>query len=157
MEDGTTLDNYSLEDLQNMTDDQLKELEEQLGDGTESINDGFASPKSHDSDSVLKFFREIWRGSNSVKVSNLQKEDLGQVRAWLHVANACDSFGFDKVGCYLKGKAEVEASTSMGLKGFFAQLIVTQIKKELKNTARPRVKKGLFDFRRTAGLSNDME
>ena len=54
--------------------------------------------------------------------------------------------GLDKLGKYYRDKAEIVFASSMSRKGWFGQLIVTQIKKEQKETREPtaEVKRSIF-------------
>ena len=117
------------QDVENMSDD---ELMQQL----------YGSPSEPTKDSTLKLFRDILKSDDSKKIANLDKIDLRKVRSFIHLSNYADVEGLDDVSKYLAKKAETELATSMSHKGFFAQLLVTQIKKEQKIKDTPQEKKG---------------
>lgn len=141
-------------ELEDLSDEELEHLEAQVNadlSGQQESVGSYGYPESPMKDSSLKFFRDVWKGKESVKVSNLNKEDMNNIRAYLKVAEVAEVLKLDKVGKYLRSVAEVDAATSMGLKGFFAQLIVTQIKKEQKVKAPSEFKKGFFGYKKTTG------
>lgn len=114
------------EDLENLSEDEIKEFLE--GD--------YSSPKPADKDNLYKFFREVLRNKPSHKVANFRESEMGvmklPVRSYMEIAAYARAEGLDIVATYLDEKAEILAATSMGRKGFWAQLLVTQIKKEQK-------------------------
>jgi hypothetical protein len=125
-----------------MIPDNISEEEIQL------LDDSFYRPEPISKDSIFKFFRQILSSDDSTKTSNLTNEEIGRlllsVRSYKELGVMCKSMGnWDKVADYMNQKAEIISSTSMGRKGFLAQLFVTQIKKEQKLQA-PVEKKGWF-------------
>jgi len=115
------------EELENLSDEEIKELME--GD--------YGYPKAPEKDNLYKFFREVLKSKTSHKVANFREEEMGKmklpVRSYMEIAAYARAEGLGNiVGKYLDEKAEILAATSMGRKGFWAQLLVTQIKKEQK-------------------------
>ena len=88
------------------------------------------------------------RLEDSSKVANLNNDELGKsklsTRAYLEIGDYARRENWDKVAKYLEMKAEITAKTSMGRKGFLAQLFVTQIKKEQKIKPSREPKKRWF-------------
>lgn len=114
----------------------------------ENETTGYGSPDAPVKDSTLKFFRELINGKDTTKFSNLQKEELGKVRLSVRNQKRIERFarevGLSTVANYYQGTAEDVMATSLGLKGFMAQLFVTQIKKEQKLKEMPKKKEGWF-------------
>jgi len=132
-------------------DEELEKLEAELkrldsGDGESNIN---PSPKNKDS--TLMLFRELILSPDSRKFGNLNNEDLKYVRHLLHVANFFESQKLQAYADYLNRKAENILSTSMSHKGWFGNLIVTQIKKETKVSGTPIQKQGWFSKKSEGG------
>lgn len=131
---------------EDITNEQMEELAEEMeklgGDGKE-----YGYPKAPPKESIFRFFRHILGLTDSSKVGNLDKDELGNlklsVRDYLDIANYAEAENLDQVTAYLRSKAETVLSTSMSKKGFLSQLFVTQIKKEQK-LSKPEVKKSLF-------------
>ena len=129
-------------DMNNITDDEMKQLEEDLEQELKSLGSpgvsGYGSPSTPSKDSIFKFFREILHIKDSSKVGNLDKRELGylpnSVRDYQDIAAYAAAEGLDKVSDYLKNKAEIVLATSSSKKGFLPQLFVTNIKKEKKIT-----------------------
>lgn len=109
------------------TDEELEELRQELEE-----TPSYGSPAPEKKDTIFKFFREILHTKDSKKVGNLTDVEINNMRIYLNLANYGDVEGLNRVSNYLRGKAEIIAATSMGRKGFLAQLFVTQIKKEQK-------------------------
>lgn len=110
-------------------------------------------PKSFDRDSVFKFFRHIIDMNDSSKIGNLENNELGvsklTVRGYQDLAVYADAEGLDIVKDYCMRKGEIVLSTSLSRKGFLAQLFVTQIKKERKDSGSPQVKRGFLGIPKT--------
>jgi len=127
-------------------DAEIQQLEEELkkDDGSGSK---YGSPSPKKKDDFFSFFKEILQSDDSRKVSDLDKEDLRKVRGLLDISLYAEAEGLDKVSQYLVDKGENLLSTAMSRKGFFAKLLVTQIKKEQKiGEGNKEPKKGLFSF-----------
>lgn len=113
---------------------EIKELEEELKKIGDS--DSYGSPSPEKKDSVFKFFREIIHLPETWKVGNLHDTEIGKsrlgVRSYLELGQYAKAENLDIVGNYFVDRAAIVGATSMGRKGFLAQLFVTQIKKEQK-------------------------
>lgn len=133
------------------SDPELEQLEAELaalesGDN----NEGDFSPDPPKKDSTLVLFRELIKSKSSTKFGNLTSIDLGKskmsVRDTLDIALYCDKEGLDDLGQYFRDKAEIVLSTSLSHKGKLIDNIVTQIKKEKKETTGGEpIKKGFFN------------
>ena len=131
--------------LEGMTTEELENIAEQQ---MEAMNESYGSPEPERKDSVFKFFEKILKLAESWKVGNLHDTEIGQsklsVRGNLEIAQYCKAEDLMEVSEYFTKRAEIIASTSMGRKGFLAQLFVTQIKKEQKLKPPMAQKKKLF-------------
>lgn len=128
-------------------DEELKQLESELDEQLAKLgatDSSYGSPKAPTKDNMLLLFRDLIKSQDSRKVSNLGKIELHNVRSYLNIALYADAEGLDLVSLYLQNKAENTLSTAMSKKGFFAQLIVTNIKKEQKLRTPELKKKGWF-------------
>jgi len=145
----------SIEDMSN------EELEAELtkleGD---SSSTSYGSPSPAPKENQFKFFKELLSENDPLKVSkvsNLNTEELGRlshsVRRYLDVAAYAEAEGLSTVSDYLENKAKIISATAMGKKGFFAQLCVTQIKKEQKITPKEPVNTSWFS-RNVGGKQN---
>jgi hypothetical protein len=126
-----------------MSDDieELKRLEEELSK-LESSSADSVSPKTMDKDNLLKLFRDLISSDDSKKFANVDSSDIYDARSFIDVALYAEAEDLGIVSAYLETKAENIFATSLGKKGFFAQLLVTQIKKEQKMVTSPEKSKG---------------
>ena len=131
------------------SDDEIKQLEEELA-GLEAQEKSYGSPTQQKKDSALILFRDLIKEKDSRKFGNLTTEELGKtnlsVRGTLNIASYFDAEGLTTIGDYFRQKAEITNATSMSRKGWFGNLIVTQIKKDLKETREPspEVRRSIF-------------
>ncbi len=131
------------------TEEEIKELEEKISSmSDEEIAATYGSPEPEKKDTVFKFFEKLLTLKESWKVGNLLNSEIGQsrlsIRGNLEIAQYAKAENLDIVGVYFTERAEIIASTSMGRKGFLAQLFVTQIRKEQKLKQPLPEKKKLF-------------
>lgn len=138
------------------TDNELAELEAEL----EKIEEGggYGSPTPKKKDSTLVLFRELISATDSKKFGFLTSEELGKskmsVRDQLDIANYFEGEGLEGLGEYFKKKAEITFASSMSKKGWFGNLIVTQIKKEQKvKEPSDKVKRTIFGKPKEEGES----
>ena len=129
-----------------VTTDEIKELEEELKK-LEDKGTSYGSPKAPEKDSQFKFFRDILRIKDTTRIGNLTAQELGLsklgVRHYQELALYANVEGLKEVGKYFMDRSQIATSTSMSKKGFWAQLFVTQIKKEKKDKPT-QIKKGWF-------------
>jgi hypothetical protein len=134
----------------NNPQEEMQKIQDEIDAMTQESNStdldlsSYGSPEPVKKDGIFKFFRDILDKKDSSKVANLSKEELGVnklgLRHYQQLALYAKAEGLDLVSNYLTAKGEIIASTSMSKKGFWAQLLVTQIKKEQK-LSRPTEKK----------------
>lgn len=131
-----------------VTDDEIKKLEEELKEMEEKGNLSSDSPKSKDKDNQYKFFRDILTLNDTTRVGNLQNMEMGAmklgVRHYQEIATYAKMEGLSKVHDYLMVKSQIVTATSMSKKGFWSELFMTQIKREKKDKPKDEKKKGLF-------------
>jgi len=132
--------NLALENI----DEEIAKVEQELKRLDAEDSGGSIMPSSEKKDSTLMLFRELIVSPDSRKFANLNNDDLKYIRHILNVAAFFDSQNLKPYADYLKTKAENILSTSMSHKGWFGNLIVTQIKKETKVSGMPSEKKGWF-------------
>lgn len=126
-------------DIDDMTDEEIvAEIQRLEKDSTASGD----FPKSPEKDSTLKLFRDLIKDDDSKKVTHLDSAELIRTRGYLDIALYAETEGLLPVSAYLESKAENIFATGMSKKGFFAQLLVTQIKKEQKIPVKKPEKKG---------------
>jgi hypothetical protein len=144
--------NLALENI----DEELAKLESELKrlDSEDGGNSMLPSPEKKDS--TLMLFRELIISPDSRKFGNLNNDDLKYVRHILHVANFFESQNLKPYAAYMRTKAENILSTSMSHKGWFGNLIVTQIKKETKVSGTPIQKQGWFSKKPEGGQNEQV-
>lgn len=141
----------------NEDNEELLKLEEELKalealDKTSDTSSIYGTPEPEKKDSMFKFFREILKIKEPWKVGNLKDPEIGNymlsVRSNLELASYLEKENWDLVSGFFTKQAQIVGETSMGRKGFMAQLFVTQIKKEQKLKDPPKEKKGWFGGRK---------
>jgi len=133
--------------VEEITDEQIKELEEELKK-LEEKDTSYGSPKPIDKDSLYKFCRDILRFPDTTRIGNLTNQELGLaklgVRHYQEISAYAKAEGLDIVAKYLMNKSQIVTATSMSRKGFWAELFFTTIKKEKKAKEPKKEKTGLF-------------
>lgn len=134
---------------QEISEEELERLEQELERLEQTQESNYEYPTPEKKDSTLKLFRELIKSGDSRKFAYLTNTDLGTprmpVRDLLEIGVYLEKEGLTGISDYLKLKAENTLATSMSNKGWFGNLIVTQIKKETKIRGEPtQIKKGLF-------------
>ena len=80
-------------------------------------------------DSLFTLFKDVWRTSDSSKVANLEKDELGDlgisVRDCQRIALLAGVLHHKKFGSYFDEQGEITLSTSMSRKGWFVEMFVT--------------------------------
>lgn len=124
-------------------DDELKQLEKELKSLEEM--DKYGSPEPEKKDNMLKLFRDVLEREDTTKTGNLNDSEIGvtkiSTRGYLGIASYARARGLHEVAKYLEQQSHILTSTSMSRKGFFLQLIVTNIKKEQKIKSPDETKK----------------
>lgn len=132
-----------------VSEEEIADLEAQLEamSNTDAAA-SYGSPEPQKKDSVYKFFREILKLPETWKVGNLTNNEIGiakiSIRGNLEIAQYAEIEGLDTIKDYFTERARIVGATSMGRKGFLAQLFVTQIKREQKVKLPSQEKKRLF-------------
>lgn len=142
-------------------EEELKKLEEEISALSTDETDltGYSSPEPEKKESIYKFFREILTFKDAWKVGNLADQEIGKtalsVRSLLELSQYAEAEGLDLVSGYFRTRAELTSATTMGRKGFFPQIVVTNIKKEQK-LSEPKPKKKKW-FGKTEGEENEQQ
>lgn len=130
---------------------QLDEELKKLGVEASELESGYGSPEPSVKDTIIRFFRDILHAFDSTKTGNLTDRELGQSRLSLRshqeLALYAEAEGLPVVAEYMMEKGNIIPATSMSRKGFFMQLVVTQIKKEQKFKDQKPEKKPWFGKR----------
>lgn len=132
-----------------VTDEEIKKLEEELKELEGKDSYGF--PNKADKDSLFKFFRRILDIVDTTRIGNVTATELGVlrlgIRHYQELSKYAESEGLSNVANYLLNKSHIITSTSMSKKGFWSELFVTQIKKERKDKDKTE-KKGIFSSKK---------
>jgi len=140
-----------------MTAEEDKELKQLLEEAKELGIDvseydqelsNYGSPEPEQKENIFRFFKELLKFEKTWKIGNLSAAEIGStklgVRHFLNLAQYAEAEGLNIVSKYLIGKANIIAEPTMGKKGFFAELFVTQIKKLEKLKEPKKEKQGWF-------------
>lgn len=109
-------------------------------------------PEPPDKDSLLKFMRNVVDEKDDLKLSktaNFREEEVGKPKApvltYGMLSRYADSEGYDVVGDYLRAKAGMVATMSLGRKAKLLETLFT-VRRETKNFGTPRTttKKGFL-------------
>ena len=86
---------------------------------------------------IFHFFNQVLKREDSIKVSNLDKQEIASVRGLRSIALFADIMGLDKVNTYIKDEAEVILGSALSKKGFLIEKAITQ-KKELSSGSKKK-------------------
>jgi hypothetical protein len=107
----------------NFYDEQRELWEEQTGGNY---------PAARKPESLFGLFKNVWRTTDSSKIANLDKTELGSlgisVRDAQNIAYFAGFLGHTGVKQYFNKMGEITLSTSMSKKGWFVELFVTSKK-----------------------------
>jgi hypothetical protein len=123
-------DSDVVNDFDNSPDGELKQMtqEENLGDDDFDYHQGFA-PDIQQKDSIIKFYRwivNLLRPLKVVRVANFTFKEKKNAKLFLDYAAYNRVWDNHKVAAYLDSRSMIEASASMGYKGFVVTSIMTQ-------------------------------
>jgi len=89
-------------------------------------------PVAKKPETLFSLFKDVWKTSDSSKVSNLDKEEIGNlnisVRDCQRIALLANILKHKKFASYFDSQAEITLSTAMSKKGWFVELFVTSKK-----------------------------
>jgi len=110
-------------------------LEEQRDSWDESMGN---YPSARKPESLFSLFRDVWRTSDSTKVANLNKTEIGDlgmsVRDCQNLSKFSRFLGHKGVSKYFNTMSEITLSTSMSRNGWFPELFVSSKKFAHKGT-----------------------
>ena len=96
--------------MSEVTDDELKELEEELKK-LEEKDTSYGSPKAPEKDSQFKFFRDILKIEDTTRIGNLTAQELGisklGVRHYQELALYSEAEGLKTVSKYYRDRSEI--------------------------------------------------
>ena len=89
-------------------------------------------PAAKKSESLYSLFKNVWKTSDSSKVANLMKHEIGDlnlsVRDCQNIGWFADYLGHKGVSTYFNKMGEITLATSMSRNGWFVELFVTSKK-----------------------------
>lgn len=118
-------------------DEELAQIEEEIKK-LESNPGGSSSPFSTEKskDTLINLAREMLLTEDTRKFANLDQKYIGiptlPINTYLEIEEYCKIEGMDELAEIFRRDAENMLATSLSIQGFFARLLVTQIKKEEK-------------------------
>jgi hypothetical protein len=128
--------------------EQLKDKLSELENEDDNTTPEYTPPQAEQKDNIFRFFRHILDTYDTTRIARLRDNELGAsrlgVRHWQEIATFSKAMNLDKVSDYCNARSQIISATSMSRDGFWAQLFVTQIKKEHKLGTQAPQKKGLF-------------
>lgn len=118
------------EELQdNFLEEQRETWEEQTGGNY---------PAARQPESLFGLFTKVWKSTDSTKVANLDKNEIGDlgisVRHAQEISNFSQFLRHKAVSKHFANLAEITLATSMSKKGWFTELFVTSKKFAHKGT-----------------------
>jgi len=125
----------------NYTDEE--EYQDNVVDGIREVQEAQADeygnyPAAKKSESLFSLFGDTWKATDSSKVANLEKEELGSlnisVRDCQRIALMAKTLHHPKFADYFKAQGEITLATSMSRKGWFVEMFVTSKKFAQKGT-----------------------
>ncbi len=118
-----------------VSDAEIKQLEEELKK-LEDKDTSYGSPTAAQKESLFKFFNKILTLKDTTRIGNMTAKEIGlgrlSVRGNKSIALYAEAEGLGIVSDYFSNQSNILTETSMSKKGFWAQLFVTNIKKEHK-------------------------
>ena len=103
------------------------EEQEQLA---EALSQSSNYPVGKEKDGIFSFFKRVLNIKDSVKVSNLNVEELFSVRTLKSASLYSEIMELDEVSKYIQDEAEILLSSADSKEGFLIRSIITQ-KREL--------------------------
>jgi hypothetical protein len=95
-------------------------------------------PGGKRSESLFSLFKDVWRTSDSSKVSNLDAREIGDlgisVRDCQRISLLSDVLHHPKFSSYFGDLSEITLTTAMSKKGWFVEIFVTSKKAAYKGS-----------------------
>jgi len=120
-----------------LTPDEVEELERL----------GLGYPGKGDRGNIYEFFNKVLKAEDSIKVANLDSDELDSVRFLRNASLFSNIFELDIVSEYFKDKSEVILASSDSKKGFLINTAVTQ-KRQLDSGSRNKSQGGMGWFKK---------
>lgn len=117
------------DELDELSEDELTELAEALGDDPR-LGSGSA-PSMKEKQDIMNFFNNVLNRDDTTKTSNLSDEELQSVRLMQRASLIASEVDYTIVARYIKKRAEILLATGLSGRtkgGFFLQLINTSKK-----------------------------
>ena len=111
---------------QDLSPDEMQELQEYIGAN---------APTREENAGIFNFFNKILKTSDTIKVSNLDVQELPSVRMLRSTSNYADIMGLTLVSQFLSEEAEVILGSALSKQGFLIERAITS-KKENKIRTR---------------------
>ena len=114
-----------------MEEDEEEQLQENVETQQEAVAEYLEdnSPSEVEKDSLYSLFWKVINKTDSSKIANLDKLELGMldmnVRDLQAIAELCKIVGYNEVEKWLRKKAEIILSTSVSKKALLLELFVT--------------------------------
>ncbi len=117
-------------------EDEYQEEERALEEGEFDMQSPTENPPIPDSlGGIYGLFKEVLKKPDSTRVSNLSKEELGElpisVRQAKFIALICRTFNHKGVSNFFEGQASIISDTAMSKSGWFSELFISS-KRESK-------------------------
>lgn len=125
----------SEKDVDDLTDEELKELAESLGDDELKLG---SSPSAKQKEDLMNFFNNVLNRDDTTKVSNLSDEELDVVRRIQRAGLLATTVVWYTVARYIKKRGEIILATGLSGRekgGFFLKIINTS-KKLLESVSK---------------------
>jgi len=136
-------------------EDYVEDLEEEESEREQEVYDE-QTPAYEPKDDLYSLFWKVVKSTDSSKVGNLKKEELGMldlsVRDCQKIALLADTLGHPGFANFFRKQAEIVLATSASREGWLPTLFVSQRKLKARETSiqnlpqfqQPKKKKGLF-------------
>jgi hypothetical protein len=95
---------------------------------------GVGSPAKEEKQGIYNFFNKILKSQDTIKVSNMEEEELNSVRVLRNAALYAEVMGLDQVQDYLIKKSGVTTDSALSKKGFLVKMAVTTKKESQLRT-----------------------
>ena len=118
---------------QDLTPEEEDELRQVLGS---------SSPAREENAGIFNFFNKVLKTDDTIKVSNLDEQELPSVRVLRSTANYARTMNMDLVSEFLEDEAEVTLGSALSKKGFLIESAITSKRENKFKTKTGEAKKG---------------